>query len=157
MVPFKEQIQCTEWYGSRGPANPRILYYMWNNPFLGVNRHNNCYNTSRGMTAHRPLVPEDMLVHILGPENTPAHFPASIFLLPGHFTAPEIKKINHFGLFSTYLNQFRFNGNARDCIQHASQYTWFRHNFRHWFLSCRVNLQHRKSRKSTILAYILCT
>jgi hypothetical protein len=71
------------------------------------------------MTAHRPLVPEDMLVHIPGPENTPAHFLASIFLLLGQFTAPETKKINHFGLFSTYLNKFRFNGNARDCIQHA--------------------------------------
>jgi hypothetical protein len=44
-------------------------------------------------------------IHIPGPENTPAHFPASIFFLPGQFTALEIKKINHLTNFlRIYIN-----------------------------------------------------
>jgi hypothetical protein len=30
-----------------------------------------------------------------------------------------------------YLNKIMSNGNAGDRIWNASQYTWFRHNFRH--------------------------
>jgi hypothetical protein len=85
------------------------------------------------MTAHHPLVLEDMLVHIPGaektPEKTPAHFPASIYFLPDQFTAPE-----------TYTFQVR---------------KILRHIFRHRFSSCLVNLQHRKSRKSTIFTDFL--
>jgi hypothetical protein len=49
----------------------------------------------------------------------PVQFPALIPFMPGQFTAREIKKINHFCCFSTYLSKFMFNGNARDHIQDA--------------------------------------